>query len=1090
MLTRSVYDNGAPVRPYRRPRVEVFVHRFFLLAVLAAASALAQTSGSINGTVTDASQAIVPDAQLTLTNAGTGESREVRSSREGYFTIVDLSPGSYNLRVTAPGFKSLVQGPLVLTVGQQLTVRLMLQVGVVSESVEVLGTPPPVTTYSSSVSQLVDSRRIMELPLNGRNALQLVSLAPGVISGGTAGQFGATQVTFNVSGGRNIDVNFMLDGGQNMNSFYDIANSYPNPDTLQEFAVSTRQYSAAFGRGTASVTAVSKSGTNEFHGSAFEFVRNTVLDARSFFANSRSIFKRNQYGGTVGGPIARNKAFFLVGYQGTKARGTPGETNMRTFTVAERAGDFSGWATALKDPDNGNAPFPNNIIPASRIRPFAKNFISKYMQLPNSGPDYYRFTLATKQDQNQLTTRVDYSINDNNKIWFRYFLDNTPQVGSNGGNSIDSNFVSSFPTRFQNYNLGYTRVFSPNLINDLRITYARSAFGVINDILKFSLAELGLPVDLTNSTSDHGLTPQSVMAVTGHFTINIGAPTRDIMPTTHIADTLTWMRGKHQIAIGAEVYRNRVNEIQNWLTGGNISFNGAASGIAAADLLLGKFNSYRQISGFASRLRQTLPAFFVQDDIRATRRLTVNIGVRWDPSRSYVSEDGLLMTFVPGVQSTKFPNAPAGLLYPGDAGLPDGLEGSRWSNIAPRGGIAWDVRGNGRTSIRAGFGLYFVPTTRGITYNRFPLIQPFTADVTVTGGDINSMWNRPPFNGVSPFPTPNVADKETLRRAPFLATANETSLALPFKSQSEQQWSFSIQQAIGKDSVVEAAYVGSAASHLTTSVEANPAVFTPTATLANLQQRRLYPNIGSINAIANILSSNYNGLQISFNRRYSGGLSIQSAYTWSKALGVVGAQGEGNQGPRDPNNYRIDYGPLSSDRKHNFVSSVLWNIPWGDRAGARWVRQVAGGWQLSTILSMVSGEPLTVRSGRDNSLLGIANDTADISGDWRLPDNRSKADKIMKWFNPAAFKQNATGTFGATGIGFLRGAGNFNCDIGLSKSVNFSEQRSLQFRASFFNAFNHANLGNPNTTVTAAAFGRITGASTPRIIEFGLKLAF
>ena len=481
--------------------------RLLLLACLAAASGLAQTAGSINGTVTDSSQAVVPDAQIVLTNAGTGENREVRSSREGYFNIVDLQPGSYNLRATAAGFKTLVQGPIVLTVGQQLSMHVALQIGVVSESVQVVGTPPPVTTTSSSVSQLVDSQRIVELPLNGRNALQLVSLAPGVVSAGSAGQFGATQVTFNVSGGRNIDVNFMLDGGQNMNSFYDIPNAYPNPDTLQEFSVSTRQYSAAFGRGTASVSAVSKSGTNEVHGTVFEFVRNTVLDARSFFANSRSMFKRNQYGGTVGGPIARNKAFFMVGYQGTKARGTPGESNIRTFTAAERTGNFSGWTTAVKDPDNNNLVFPGNIIPASRIRSFASNFISKYMKPANSGPDYYRFTLPANMDQNQLTTKVDYSINDNNKVWFRYMIDNVPQVASNGGNSVDSNFVSNFPARFQNYNLGWTRVFSPSLINDMRVTYTRSSFGVVNT-LPFSLKELGLPVDTTNSTGDHGLTPQ------------------------------------------------------------------------------------------------------------------------------------------------------------------------------------------------------------------------------------------------------------------------------------------------------------------------------------------------------------------------------------------------------------------------------------------------------------------------------------------------------------------------------------------------------------------------------------------------------
>jgi len=279
--------------------------------------------------------------------------------------------------------------------------------------------------------------------------------------------------------------------------------------------------------------------------------------------------------------------------------------------------------------DGGNVPFAGNRIPASRIRPFAKNFITQYMKPANYGTDYYRFTLPTKVDQNQLTTRVDYSINDSNKIWFRYFLDDTPQVGPNGaGNSIDSNFVSSFPTRFQNYNLGYSKVFSPTLINDVRITYARSSFGVINDILKFSLKDLGLPVDLTNSPSDHGLTPQSVMAVTGHLSINIGAPTRDIMPTTHIADTLTWMKGKHQFAFGAEVYKNRVNEIQNWLTGA--TFHSTARPAASPRPICCSASS-TPIARFRVLLAATADtaAFFAQDDIRVNTRLTLNVGVRW-----------------------------------------------------------------------------------------------------------------------------------------------------------------------------------------------------------------------------------------------------------------------------------------------------------------------------------------------------------------------------------------------------------------------------------------------------------------------------
>ena len=326
-----------------------------------------QNTGSIDGRLVDSSQAAAPGATVVLTNAATNQARTSKTAEDGYFNFQDLPPGSYRVNITADGFKSVVLEPLVLTVGQRMTLHPQLQLGTVNESVEVSGTPPPVTTASSSVSQLVDSKRIEELPLNGRNALQLVSLAPGVVSTGTAGQFGATQITFSSSGGRNIDMNFTLDGAFNMNSFYAIPNEYPNPDALQEFAVSSRNYSAAFGRGTTSVSAVTKSGSNEFHGSAFEFLRNTDFDSRPFFASRRSTFKRNQYGGTVGGPIVKNKLFFFVAYQGTKVRGSPGDQTYTTLTAAERQGDFSASSKKPNQRSHPAALFPPARFVRSRL---------------------------------------------------------------------------------------------------------------------------------------------------------------------------------------------------------------------------------------------------------------------------------------------------------------------------------------------------------------------------------------------------------------------------------------------------------------------------------------------------------------------------------------------------------------------------------------------------------------------------------------------------------------------------------------------------------------------------------------------------
>src|SRR5262249_15978736 len=422
--------------------------------------------------------------------------------------------------------------------------------------------------------------------------------------------------------------------------------------------------------------------------------------------------------------------FFFGSYQGTKERGSPGERRYRSLTSAERVGDFSAQSGPIRDPDTGLA-FPGNRIPASLIRGYARKFISDFLPPPNSG-DFFSFANRARLDQNQVIGKIDYSITDKDRLSFRYLFNNVPQRGVSNG-PLDATWVQDLPTRTQSWNLGFTHVFSSSWLIDARVTHIRNAFGVrTTNSPKFSLSKTGGGVNDQSAVTAFGLSPDSQLSIANFFSAYPGVPTRDIIPTTHILETTSWVSGKHKLEFGVEIYKNRVNELQNFYTGGNMNFTGVFSGNAAADFLLGRFNDYRQISALTQRIRQTLPSFFVQEDLRVNRNLTLNLGVRYDPFRPWISEDNQFSAFRPGHQSKIYPNAPAGLLYPGDEDLPSSIVGSRWNNVAPRVGFAWDVFGNGKTSVRSGFGIYYVPITRGISFNRFTLILPFTLDLIVT----------------------------------------------------------------------------------------------------------------------------------------------------------------------------------------------------------------------------------------------------------------------------------------------------------------------------------------------------------------------
>jgi hypothetical protein len=1070
----------------------------FLFLVLASGSAFAQGTASITGTVVDASQAAVPGSGVTLTNAGTAQTTAKTTSDQGFFVFPDLSPGVYKVTAAKTGFKAWTQDAITLQVAQQITLYPQLQVGLATEHVEVTSSAAFLTTSSSTISGVIESQEIQQLPLNGRNALQLQVLQPGVVSTGTGGQFGAQQVSFSSSGGRDIDINYSLDGGINVNPFYALANYYPNPEALQEFSLSSRNYSSQFGRGSTDVSAVTRSGTNSFHGSAFEFIRNTVLDSTPFFGKSAPAFHRNQFGGAVGGPILKNRLFFFASYQGTQQTGSPGQQVYTTIPLAERGlngtnADFSSLSTPIIDPTTGKQ-FPGNIIPNSRINPQPEKFFTTFLPAPNLGNNSYQFPSTASQREHQAIGKVDYTLTKADSIFVRYFLDDYPSMGyGNGtGSALGTSWLSNFPYRFQGTTVGWVHTFSPSLLNVAHVTYQRSVFGEQTS-LPFSLTAIGYNVNTESAYSAYGLTPDSSLSVTGAFGAYPGAPTRDIMPTWDVNDNFTWIKGRHTVNAGFVIYHNRINELQNFYTGGAMTFSGQFSGTGASDFLLGDFSNYTQISGLSSRLHQTLPSAYVQDDIKLTPRVTVNAGLRVDIVSGYHSEDGQLMTLQPGQQSTVFPLATQGLLVAGDKGVPADIIGTR-TNFAPRLGIAWDVFGNGRTSLRAGAGIFYIPMTEGISLNRQTLIQPFCLEVSLTAGNAQNIWAKPPFNGNDPYPIAN--SPSGLKSVPFVVGGSETTVPTKWKTQASNEWSLSVQQALFKSGVFEVDYVGSASSHMFTSAQANWGQYIPLGgappTESNLQQRRIYPNIGPIELDADLLSANYNALQLSYNQRLANTLTLKSSYTWSKNLGVNSGEGAGGNGPRNPYNYRLDYSQVSGSEPHVFVTALIWQAFGSHTFGSKLMQYAAGGWQVGGIASVNSGTPLGIVSGIDNSLTGIGKDTPDLIGSWRA-SNHSRADSIAHWFNQAAFQQNATGTFGTFRPNTISGPGYINFDINLQKNFAITERVRSEFRSSFYNAFNHANLGNPGTTLTSSNFGKINSinsSSSPRVIEFGLRVLF
>jgi hypothetical protein len=1054
-----------------------------------------RNTAAISGTISDPTGGLIPNAQVTAIQTSTGSASKTVSNADGFYLLPSLPAGVYSLRVEQAGFQSYVQPEIVLQVDQAATINISLRVGSQTDQVTVTGEPALVDVRTQTLTTVVTPEMARQLPLNGRNVLQLMALAPDVSPGASrcfaqgAARPESKLMFTSASGARSNETAFYLDGGINEDPYTEVANIFPNPDAIEEFSFQTNNYSAKFGgRGGGVVNAATRSGANSFHGSAFEFLRNHTLNANNFFASKDDGLKRNQYGFSLGGPIQKNKTFFFASWQGTKVRSVPSQNVAVTPTAAQRAGDFSSIGRQLIDPDTQTA-FPGNQVPISRFDPIALkvlNFLP--VGAPGGGLSFYQ--TQTRTDDNQWMGRIDRNFGDKFRLFGRYIYDRLDQPAQ----TIKNNFLSVQTSKYwqsQNATLNASYVARPNLVGYATLTYNRVVNVAVGPSDFPGWTTLGVNIANENASSAlHVLD----LNVGGYFSNSWDGLYRVPRGEYDLATNWTYMKGKHTIEFGGEVI-HELNILQQDYQGeGYFRFNSRLSGDNLLDFMLGRPADFTQISPTYETLYRNLPALYLSDSWKATRRLTLTLGVRWEPWRPFLERDGQTTVFSPsafnqGLRSAKYPTLPPGMFVPGEAGVPKSAVKSYNHIFDPRLGLAWDVSGDGRTSIRAGFGIYhdtIVANSNNGTISSPPWALnvdiPFPASLSDPfRGRLN------PFPAFRPFaPTQDFA-------SPFSGNEFDPAMAYPVI----QQWNFTIERQLPKGFMLRTAYEGMESYHLFGGIEQNLGVYIPgQSTFQNIQDRRpqgQYFTSNSLNAATGTAS--FNSLSITVEKRATRSLTFLAGFRWAKALDEVYGSGTTlGQSDYTSNNPKFDRGLSSVDIANQFKMSYVWEMPTARSLGFVG-RNIIGGWRSSGILNVRGGQPFSVLSGLDYSYSGNGLDRADLAGNPSLPGDRSKGAKLYQWFNTSAFNFNAPGTFGNSGRNILRGPGLTNLDFSLMKSIPlkvgpFAETQHLDFRAEAFNVFNHANFNNPNNNMTSPVFGRILSAQDPRILQFALRFWF
>lgn len=1060
--------------------------------LLPAAAAAQVTTGSILGTVRDASGAVVPGVEVTAINLSTQAGRSEVTDREGRFALELLTVGEYRLEAKLTGFKTFVRTGILVEVGRNARVDPLLEPGALTEVIETRADSPLVETASPALGRVVTQEEVLNLPLVNRNVYALLSLTAGVDRSETGQTFGYPSQTTIINGSPDAGagaVNYYLDGGSNVGGLRNTGNLVPNPDAIQEFRVVTNSFSAEYGRfGGGAVDVITKSGSNRYQGSMFEFMRHDQLNARRWTPGTSSLkdpLERHQYGITLGGPVKSGKTFFFGSFSGLRQDSSVFKNSAVVPTEAQRNGDFSAVTATIRDPLTGVA-FSGNQIPVTRFDPAARRILDEFIPRSNiAGTNFFEVEEPRPNDGDEFQGKIDHALNGAHQLTASYFYsrrkDDQPLLG--GGNIPWVR--QQLGGNQHNVNVSDNWVVNSTAVNTLRATYVRH-FG-----FRVNTPDLALG-DLSSQFSIQGPKSLPQITVSGFFTLSsaIFGPTAG-SDLWMVRDVLTLSRGKHSIKMGGELsYEKMIHDttLNNY---GVFSFDGTRSGNALADFLLGHPRTMNQDAPIVKTDNVWFFSGFVQDDWQVGSRLTLNAGLRYDLQGVPVDPQNRKLTFVQGRRSTVVPTAPLGLLFPGDEGIGDGIVGVDKNNFSPRIGAAWDPWGDGKTAVRAGFGIFY-GSVSGNEWNQTADNQPFT---------IRQQFNLPyslsePYRnlpgGVSPYPYEY--DPANPR---FLAPSAIYGPSLDFVLPYSYQTNVAVQREIVPSVSVTAAYVGAFGRKYPLSPDINYPVFGSGATAGNVDARRpISPGVFSrINLIQPIMGTDYHGLQITGEKRGSR-ITAKAYYTYGKAmedgsLGESTVQGSGATNPaQNSNNLAAERARSSTDRRHNFVASAIWNIDYFD-GGNTLLGALLNNWRLSTIVTLRSGTGLTIGAGTDRNIDGINNDRANVSGDWQLDPGRPRSEVVERWFDTTVFSAAATGQDGNSARNIVDGPGIKVIDLGLFRDIPLRGRSVLQLRVEATNAFNMVNLGNPGTNLNApTTFGKIRSAREMREIQLGIRFSF